>query len=208
MVSNLSLQFPHLHSEVVRLSVVPKLDHWMRITWMADCCVHCSVSDSEVIGRTPQGSGDLDFWRFPGDCWSWPLRPHFQSHWNRWFLESLPALKFVWLSSANFWTYWKIACIFHFEDIHLESLLYLILLSALSGHAASSFFVETVFLFLHSLCTARRNVCLTHVSAMHFQNCLLGKFKWKFKVSLRMQTINSFTSCRHLYIVMTKKGSG
>ena len=48
-----SSQFPYLYSEVVRLSVVPQLDQQMRITWMADCCAHPSVSDSEGVGGAP-----------------------------------------------------------------------------------------------------------------------------------------------------------
>lgn len=41
----------------------------------------------------------------------------------------------------------------------------------------------------HSLCTAKQDVCVRNVSKIHFQDCSLGKFKWKFKILARMPTI-------------------
>lgn len=78
---------------------------------------------------------------------------------------------------VNFLDFLEDSCIFHFEDVCLESLLYLIVFVALSSHSASSFPLEIISPPPHSLCTAKQNVCLTNVSAVHFQSCPLGKFK-------------------------------
>lgn len=45
---------------------------------------------------------------------------------------------------VNFLDFLEDSCIFHFEDVCLESLLYLIVFVALSSHSASSFPLEII----------------------------------------------------------------
>lgn len=132
------------------------------------------------------------------------MRSLSESHEIWWSTVSFCGSK-VWLSFVNFLDYWKIVVS---STLNMWNLCFISLFCAFSSILQSSFPLEIISFFHHSVCTAKQNLCLTNVSAIHFQNCPLGKFKWNFKVSLRMQTINSLISCRHLYIGMTKKGSG
>ena len=68
---------------------------------------------------------------------------------------SLPALNFV-TQLLNFLDFLEVSCIFHFEDVRLESLLYLIVCDALSSNTAGAFPLEVIsFCLPYSLCTAK-----------------------------------------------------